>query len=211
VDSGASADVVGIFGNTFRQCFSAADVTGGGIVRMGNLANTSTADDGGNHFRSSNAWYIRNERPARIRAEGNDFSTTVRADIDAKIIDKLDNPGYGRVDFIPLTGGVMPTGEAAPILAVTAATASATPAGAEVLFALSAPAEVTVTALNVAGRPVATLAVSRSMEAGVQHVLWSGRCDSGTPAPAGRYLLRITARAQDAQQAAALTSLRLSR
>jgi hypothetical protein len=200
-----------IFRNTFRACGTGVYMENDARCRLGNLGNPSTADDGGNIFRNSNTWHIRNFTGNRIKAEGNRFGTTSRAAIDAKIHDRRDDVSKGRVDFNPLAGGVIPTGQSVP-LTVTAATALLTAAGgAEIAFVLSAPADVTVTLLNVAGRPVATVARERSTDAGLQRIVWSGRSDYGTLAPNGRYLARIVARDEDGQQAQALCSLRLAR
>lgn len=200
-------------GNTFRACGSAVALFHDSVARLGNLGNASTGDDGGNVFKSSNALFIRNETSHRIRAEGNSFDTTVKAEIEAKIIDRLDNPAYGRVDFIPLDGGVIPSGSTGAIagLIVTGAAAVPTAAGAEVLFTLSQPADVTVEVMNIAGRRVAFLARDSATDAGLQRLVWNGRSLTGTAVPSGRYLARITARGAAGTQATALVAMGLGR
>jgi hypothetical protein len=196
-----------VFRNVFRTCGIAVAI--GGHGNLGNLSNASTADDGGNTFRPTNTWHISNSSPNRIRAEGNRFGTTVESEIDLKIHDKLDDPTTGRVDFDPLAGGVHPTGVLeAPTVAVTGATALATSQGAEILFSLSAPAEVSVEVLNVAGRPVASLP-TRACPAGLQRVPWTGCTTAGTATPAGTYLVRITARGVGGGESAGLARLAL--
>lgn len=185
--------------NLFRNCQSAVSLELDARAVLGNLANDVTSDDGGNTFRNSNQWFIRNLTRYYLKAEGNQFPTTVAADIDAKIEDKLDNRFYGRVDYKPLKGGVMPTSEGGP-LGVTAACAAPTAAGAEIAFTLSAPADVVIDILNIAGRPVARLSAmgnSRAapMQAGTHRVVWARQTLAGTPAPSGRYLVRIIAQA----------------
>jgi hypothetical protein len=192
--------------NTFRGCGNAVEVRIDGRCFLGNLSNASTDDDGGNVFRTSNTFHVWNETTNRIRAEGNKFGTTSRAQIEAKIHDKLDDPTVARVDFDPLAGGVHPTSTA---LALTAAAAVPTEAGAEVAFTLSAAADVTVEILNIAGRAVAAPVRQQAKEAGLQRVLWTGRTLSGTAAPPGRYLVRVTARSDVGEQATALCSLAL--
>jgi hypothetical protein len=212
IDVGGPDGDARVYRNTFRDCKKAVRVTNIGRCLLGNLQNPSAADDGGNVFRTSNVWHIDNRTSDRIRAEGNSFDTTVRKDIDAKIYDKLDNPSYGRVDFIPLQGGVIPTGEAASAaLALSGAAAQATPRGAEVVFTLSSPAAVTVEVLNLAGRPVALVAREAATEAGLQRLAWSGQTAQGTAAPAGQYLVRVRARNADGQEAGALATLQLGR
>jgi len=69
---------------------------------------------------------------------------------------------------------------------------------------LSAGAVVDAEVLNIAGRPVATICSGRACEPGIETLTWSGRSSTGTTVPAGRYLLRLTARAIDGQQVTGL-------
>ncbi|MGD9495453.1 MAG: carboxypeptidase regulatory-like domain-containing protein [Armatimonadota bacterium] len=95
-------------------------------------------------------------------------------------------------------------------LMITAAAASATRGGATVTYALSAEAQVKVEVLNIAGRCVATLGGALA-PAGVSTVSWNGRSTEGTPCPAGRYLVRISARAEDGQEVGTVVPLSLTR
>jgi hypothetical protein len=197
--------------NIFRNCSQGVYIDSDARCRLGDLGNSSSKDDGGNIFRPSNTWHIWNNTSYRVPAEGNRFGTTLRSEINAKLYDRRDDATKGKVDFIPLFGGVIPTGDSFP-LTVTSATALPTKAGgAEVAFSLSASADVTVTVLNIAGRPVAT--VCRDLEAaeGPQRVIWSGRTDGGLRVPNGTYLARIAARSDDGRQAQAICRLRLAR
>jgi hypothetical protein len=194
--------------NIFRNCGVGVQIQNVGRCVLGNLNNTSTYDDGGNIFRRNNTMNIRNDTPYVVKAQGNSFGTTDRAEINSKIWDRRDDGTLGPVRFSPLSGGVLPTGGT---VAVTGIAAVPTAAGAEIAFSLSAPAEVTVSVLNIAGRPVATAARSQEMGAGAQRVVWSGRTLSGTRAPAGRYLVRIEARGEEGQAVQALASLALTR
>ena len=195
--------------NTIRSCSHAVYIEEDAQPCLGNVGDANAGNDGGNLFRVSNSGFIDNETSNVIRAEGNDFGTTVRSEINAKIHDRQDNPSLGRVDFSPLLGGVLPTGG---VLTVTGAAAvPSRVGGAEVLFTLFSPAEVSVTLVNIAGRPVATVCRERLAEAGLQRLVWSGRSDQGVPVPSGIYLLRINARGQDGQQATALARLVLTR
>jgi len=208
VGSGGDPKVVA---NTFEACTAAVRLFAGGTANLGNLGNASTTDDGGNVFVPTNTWHVYNESASLVKAEGNDWGTTARSAINAKIWDKLDNPSLGLVDFSPLQGGVLPTGARGVVaaLAVTGAAAVPTAAGAEITFTLSAPAQVTVEALNLAGRPVAVLAQERPAEAGVQRIAWNGQSATGAAAPAGRYLVRITARDAAGAQTTALAPVSL--
>ncbi len=211
IDVGGPAGNARILRNDIKFCVEAVKVTNIARCFLGNLGNSNPNDDGGNFFQTSNTWHIRNHTAYSIKAEGNDFGSLWAADINAKIWDRRDDKTLGRVDFNPLMNGTTPLGETTP-LTLTAASAVPTKAGgAEVAFTLSAAADVTVTVLNIAGRPVATVARDRSTNAGLQRVTWSGRSDHGTLAPNGRYLTRIVARDGDGQQTQAICSLRLER
>jgi hypothetical protein len=194
--------------NTIRHCGWAVYIEEGARPCLGNLGDARASNDGGNVFGGSNSMFIGNETPNAIKAEGNDFGTTVRADISAKIHDKEDDGSLGRVDFTPLLGGITPTGG---VLTVSGAAVASARGGAEVLFTLSSPAEVSVTVLNLAGRPVATVCRGRPLGPGVQRLLWSGTSNQGTPVPSGAYVLTITARNSDGQQASATARLVLTR
>jgi hypothetical protein len=198
-----------IFRNNFRACSTAVEIDIDARCRLGNLGNPSTGDDGGNIFRRSNTWHIYNRTGNRIKAEGNRFGTTSRAAIDAKIWDRRDNNSLGRVDFSPLAGGVTPTGDTVPLTLASATALPTGSGGAEIAFSLSAPADVTVDVLNIAGRPVAAVLRDSATGSGVQRVIWSGQTAHGTPAPAGMYLVRISARNADGQQQTALCGLAL--
>lgn len=215
-DSGVAVATAGsnvrIFRNAFRNCSAGVDLQDDGYCRLGDLGNASTRDDGGNHFRRSNEFHVRNQTGRRIKAEGNDWGTTTRTEINGKIIDRKDNPLYGKVDFSPLMGDILPTGEAGRQLALAGLAALPTSAsGAEIVFSLSVPADVTVTILNIAGRAIATVAHDRAAGPGLQRIMWLGRSDGGTLAPSGTYLVRVVARNRDGGQASALVPLALNR
>ncbi len=196
--------------NAFTACDTAVRITETSVPNLGNLSNAGTADDGANVFALSTTWNICNQTSNYIRAEGNEFGTTSKSAIDATIYDKRDNAILGRVDFVPLLGGVTPT-DASATLALTGASAAPTAAGAEIAFTLSAPASVSVEVLNVAGRPVATLAADRPSSAGLQRIVWNGLSAQGLHMPSGRYLVRVTAADAAGRQATALTSVHLNR
>ena len=196
--------------NDFRNCYAAVWM-GGGALFLGNLSNASTADDGGNHFALNNDYAIRNQTATNVKAEGNSFDSTLKSVIDAKIRDKKDDASLGAVDYTPLDGGILPTGGGDGALAVSAASALPTAAGAEIAFSLSGPAQVSVEVLNLAGRSIAHPLADRELPAGLNRLAWSGRSDAGTAAPAGQYLIRIRARGPSGDQASALAPLSLRR
>jgi hypothetical protein len=199
-----------IFRNTFRDCYAAVNILSGAGGLLGNLGNSKTDDDGGNIFDLANTRNIWNITPNRIRAEGNWFGTTSRAAINAKILDRNDDPSLGKVDFLPL--GAAPAAAGAATLSLAGTAATPTPAGgAEIVFSLSASANVTVEVLNIAGRRVAIVARDVACGAGLQRMAWSGQTVGGTAVPSGTYLLRVTARDAEGGQASGLTSLRVLR
>lgn len=197
-----------VFGNRFARCRYAVYVTKQARCRLGNVGNANSRDDGWNRFASGNTWHIYNSTPNLIKAEGNDFGPVLRKEIDAKIYDHFDDPSLGLVDYQPVRSEI-PSSGAAPNLALTGVGAVPTGSGAEVVFALSAPAEISVEVLNMAGRPIADPVSDRAVPAGRQSLLWSGLAATGTPVPAGRYLVRVTARAATGEQVQALTTMAL--
>lgn len=91
---------------------------------------------------------------------------------------------------------------------------SAAPAakGAQVSYTLSADAAVTVEVLNAAGRPVRVLATGSYAAGGSPvTVAWDGCNAGGARVPAGRYLVRLTARTDDGQQASSVATLSVGR
>ncbi len=198
-----------VWNNAFWNCEAAIELAGDSRPNLGNLANSNTADDGGNRFYASNTWYIRNETHWFIRAEGNRFPA--RGSPHARIWDYNDDNSLGRVDIYPM-GEALPSRRTQGTLELigTAAIPAAT-GGAEIVFTLSAPAGVTATALNIAGRPVRTICEARDCEAGINSLVWNGLGNNGLAVPNGRYLIRIAARNESGQSATGLTALNLRR
>ncbi len=199
-----------IFRNTFHNCYHAVRVSGNAHPLLGNLGNRTISDDGGNYFKPSNDWFIYNNTPNLILAEGNDFGTTSADEINAKVRDYNDDNSLGLVDFDPLMGGVSPTGVGRSLL-ISSASALPMGGGAEIVFRLSAGADVTISVLNIAGRPVATVTREKAFPAGLQRMAWAGHSDRGLAAPAGVYLVQVGARDHQGQQAQSLCALRLVR
>jgi hypothetical protein len=197
-----------VTGNSFHSCDAAVRVWNNGQANLGDRGNSAHRDDGHNAFWPSNTWYIRNEAPHTVKAEGNRFATTDVAVIHQKIWDYADDNSRGVVDIEP-TGGILITLSVPSSLTVTGAAAVPTAAGAEIAFSLSAPADVTVTVLNLAGRAVATVARDRKTEAGTQRLVWSRRTAQGTRAPSGKYVVRISACGADGEQRTALCGVTL--
>jgi hypothetical protein len=211
VHLGGAGSEAAIYRNYFNTMQTAVGAYMDSLLRMGDLGTARTSDDGGNEFVNVSAYFIRNNTAYAVKAEGNEFHTTSLAAIDAKIYDQLEWPSYGRVDFDPLIGGVHPTGRTEGVLALTGASAVPTAAGAQLTFTLSAPADVSVSVTNIAGRRVKALCVERECSAGLNTLLWDGRTDLGLAAPAGTYLVQVEARATDGAAARALAPLRLGR
>jgi hypothetical protein len=71
---------------------------------------------------------------------------------------------------------------------------------------LSAPAAVSARIMNLAGREVAVLP-ERSLQAGLNTLLWDGRSSHGTAVPAGRYLVKVQALGAEGAKATVLCPL----
>jgi hypothetical protein len=84
-----------------------------------------------------------------------------------------------------------------------------TRAGAQVTFSLANAASVTATVVNIAGRPVRTIAADTPLGAGMQTLLWDRKAESGLAVPAGLYLIRVTARDAAGGQSTALATVAL--
>jgi flagellar hook assembly protein FlgD len=66
---------------------------------------------------------------------------------------------------------------------------------------------VTVTSLNVAGRPVRVIARGKELSAGANTLLWDRRNAAGLAVPPGRYIIRIEAKGPTGESSNALTSM----
>ena len=89
-------------------------------------------------------------------------------------------------------------------LAITAAAARNAGQGLGISYTLSREARVSITVLNLSGRPVRTLSGDQVATAGANQAVWDLRSTNGTVVPAGRYLVRIQAATEDGQQASCL-------
>lgn len=116
---------------------------------------------------------------------------------------------YGGANW-PTSWPSGPTVTAASPLAISAARAGQAGLAATVSFTLSAPAEVSATVLNLAGRPVAQLP-AEAFGAGSQTLSWNTRGSSGVKVPAGQYLVRLRARTPDGTCTEALAPLTVRR
>jgi hypothetical protein len=92
-----------------------------------------------------------------------------------------------------------------------AAMATPTCAGTEITVRLSAPGALTCRILNVAGRPVRTICLSRDCAAGIHRLPWDLRDASGLPVPGGAYLVEAVARDPSGAKARALSACPVTR
>ena len=98
------------------------------------------------------------------------------------------------------------------VLAMSGVTAKGTAGGgAAITYSLSKSAEVIVEVRNMAGRLVKRLAVQEIESGSQQTVVWNGVSQLGSVAPTGRYLLKLTARAEDGQTVQAIRPFSIMR
>jgi len=106
---------------------------------------------------------------------------------------------------------VLGSASSAPV-AVTGVTAQQLrDGGGEIAFSLSKDAAVDVSIMNIAGRAVRHVCAAKAHSAGANTTSWNGLSDAGTRVPRGRYVVRVTARAEDGQQATAVGTLMVGR
>ncbi len=72
--------------------------------------------------------------------------------------------------------------------------------GAQIVFSLSEPAQTSVEILNIAGRTVRKVEQEHLRLAGIHTILFDGRNDQAAPVPGGRYLVAVSAAAENGQQ-----------
>jgi hypothetical protein len=97
------------------------------------------------------------------------------------------------------------------VLALSGVTAQSVGGGAAISYTLSTSAEVTVEVRNIAGRLVRAFA-PRQAESGVQQTtVWNGVSNYGGAVPSGRYLVRLTARADSGQTVQAIRPFNVAR
>jgi len=82
---------------------------------------------------------------------------------------------------------------------------------AQIVFSLSQSAETTVEILNIAGRCVSKVEQQHLRSAGNHTILFDGRNSYGAPIPAGRYLVAVTAQADNGQQVRRVAPVILNR
>jgi hypothetical protein len=100
--------------------------------------------------------------------------------------------------------------KAGDLLAIQTLHTISGPGGAQIFYSLSSAATVDTEVVNLAGRTVRRLP-GGAQQAGACSTVWNGLTDSGSNAPSGRYLVRLTAHTEDGQSVSAVQSLSLRR
>jgi surface antigen len=91
-----------------------------------------------------------------------------------------------------------------PALTLSGVSVQSMPDSSAVTYCLSAPADVLITVLNIAGRTVANIPVGYQTS-GTHTSTWSRRNSTGSKVPAGQYLLRLRCRADDGTEVSQIT------
>jgi len=97
----------------------------------------------------------------------------------------------------------------AETLAVSGLVAQPTAAGAQMVFTLSADANVIAEVMNIAGRSVRVVLSERPMASGTNTLVWDGRNSAGLKVPAGTYIVRVRAADAAGAQSQALRTLQV--
>ncbi|MBM3498627.1 MAG: hypothetical protein FJX74_08130 [Armatimonadetes bacterium] len=97
------------------------------------------------------------------------------------------------------------------LLAVSGAAATSEAAGVAITYTLSRDAQVSAEVRSIAGRIIARPVMDKPVTAGRVTHLWDARNQSGLAVPAGKYLVTLTARSDDGQQASALVAVNVRR
>jgi hypothetical protein len=179
------------------------------------LTGTSTLTLTPNNVISGNRSYdVVNQTRSNINATRNYWGTASATTIAKHIFDGKDNSRFGVVRFTPILSAV-PTGGASATaagVAITSAAAAPLASGAvQVTYTLSAPAQVRARVMNIAGRPIRTVAAQQEAAAGANTLLWDGRSDAGVAVPNGAYFVELLAQTADGAQARVLASAHLNR
>lgn len=181
---------------------------------LGSAVNPS-ADPGHNSIVGNGEYDLANQSADTIRAQNNWWGTTVAAEVAARIYDRADDGGAGRVIYAPFLSAqpaaVAPVLAAGlrPTLAIITVCATPTANGAIIQVALSQRASVRAVVRNIAGRMVREL-TARTDERTVL-IPWDGRDLRGSIVPSGRYLVEVEALAEDGSRAHAVTGLTVAR
>jgi hypothetical protein len=76
--------------------------------------------------------------------------------------------------------------------------------GVAFTYALSQPAEITAEVRNISGTLIKQFSAKPTLGGAVELLVWNGRSDRGSKVPAGRYLVRLTARTDRGQTVQAI-------
>jgi hypothetical protein len=96
-------------------------------------------------------------------------------------------------------------------LVLSAASAQQTGAGVVVTYTVNQTCQVNVDVMNIAGRVVRRLTSGVPAAAGVNTATWNLRTESGSTVPAGVYLVRVRATAENGQRVEAVAPVNVTR
>ena len=103
------------------------------------------------------------------------------------------------------------TQETGRALAVQSMSAQSVGGGAMITYSVSQASDVSIEVMNIAGRTVRTFP-ARAVDGGSQETLtWNGVSDRGSSVPSGRYIVQLTALAEDGQTVRAIRPFSVTR
>lgn len=200
------------------NCNFTSNLESGVVVRdlalpnFGDIAEPVSVNETGNNSFLGNEFFAidfdNSANPGKkVFAENCWWGTTSKPAIKA-MFKNSDWIGWAPALASPPVGLLTPARPVGSAQVVALAASPAKGGGAAIVYALSAPASVEASIVNLAGRVVNVLP-TQSNDSGLQHLLWNGRSNMGTKVPGGRYFVSLRVRGDQGNQVQRLTSLTL--
>ncbi len=170
--------------------------------------------EGGNNITAAvvgRGWRSPRIRPGEWRDLRVEIISKLGAPADARLVRRVRTTSEldeRQCDVVKLVTRLQATSSGTVVTALSAVPAGR---GAQVTFTLSAAARVEARVLNIAGRPVKTIAREQDCPAGVNTVVWTGLSDAGLQVPNGRYVVEVRAHTEEGSKSRAIAGVQVGR